>query len=254
MHRVDVSSVFEAYEGLELLKLDRVKLPKLVWSCRSSHLLPKHLNYSDHIQLHEKVIVTGLCSYKGSDRPFLARLCTTFSIPSSGTADSASSRESLKQKAHVEAEVIKIIGGEDNDAITALEFGPYDNGYVLAGMQSGRLLVYDPVTLERVKDFKVFTRGKMRGELTEAEPISQISMEPTELVFVASSQGSVAALSIVKKELHYVYVDLGNRQFCTLAIPRGADDDGLDGDGFDHSPLRPVFDTNNARVGGICCI
>ena len=118
-----------------------------------------------------------------------------------------------------------MIGGEDFDMMTALEFGPYDNGYILAGMQSGRLLVYDPVTLERVKVFNVFTKGKMRGELKEAEPISSISFEPTELVFVSSSHGSIAALSIVKKEMHYVYLDLGNRQYCTVAIPRGDEAD-----------------------------
>ena len=73
------------------------------------------------------------------------------------------------------------------------------------------MLVYDPVTLERVKDFKIFTKTKINGELKEAEPISSITMEPTELVFVASARGSVAALSIIKKEMHYVYLDLGNR-------------------------------------------
>ena len=30
MHRVDLSSVFEAYEGLEILRLDHIKLPKLI--------------------------------------------------------------------------------------------------------------------------------------------------------------------------------------------------------------------------------
>ena len=77
-----------------------------------------------------------------------------------------------KQQVKVNAEVIKIIGGEEQDQITALEFGPYDNGYILAGMQSGRLLVFDPVTLERVKDFRVFTKGKLSGELNESEAIS----------------------------------------------------------------------------------
>ena len=147
--------------------------------------------------------------------------------------------------------------------ITALGFGPYDNGYILAGMQSGRLLVYDPITLDRVKDFNVFTKGKMRGELKVAEPITSISFEPTELVFVTSNQGSIAALSIVKKEMHYVYLDLGNRQYCTVAIPRGKDEaeeqdgrgsGGLDNDGFDHSPLRPLFNQNNQVGRGICCI
>ena len=72
-------------------------------------------------------------------------------------------------------------------------------------------MVYDPVTLERVKEFRVFTKGKLRGELKEAEPISQITMEPTELVFVSSVNGSIAAISIIKKEMNYVYLDLGNR-------------------------------------------
>lgn len=87
----------------------------------------------------------------------------------------------------MDTEVIKVIGGEYYDMITALDFGPYDNGYILAGMHSGRLLVFDPVTLVRVKDFNVFTRGKMRGELKVPEPITTISFEPTELVFVSSS-------------------------------------------------------------------
>ena len=90
----------------------------------------------------------------------------------------------------------------------------------------------------------------MRGELKEAEPISSISFEPTELVFVSSKHGSIAALSIIKKEMHYVYLDLGNRQYCTVAIPRGEegnsqDGNGLDNDGFDHSPLKPLFNPNN---------
>ena len=90
----------------------------------------------------------------------------------------------------------------------------------------------------------------MRGELKKAEPINSISFEPTELVFVSSSHGSIAALSIVKKEMHYVYLDLGNRQYCTVAIPRGEEGDpqnqsGLDNEGFDHSPLKPLFNPNN---------
>ena len=67
-----------------------------------------------------------------------------------------------------------------------------------------------------------------------SEAITKISMEPTELVFATSKDGNVAALSIVKKEMHYVYLDLGNRQYCTVAIPKG---ENLDNEGFDHNPL-----------------
>ena len=43
LHRVDLSAVFEAYEDLEMIKLDQIKLPKLVWSCRSLNMLPKQM-------------------------------------------------------------------------------------------------------------------------------------------------------------------------------------------------------------------
>ena len=61
------------------------------------------------------------------------------------------------------ADILKIIGGITTDRITCLAFGPYDNGYILAGMASGRLLVFDPVTLDRVKDFHIFTGDKLQG-------------------------------------------------------------------------------------------
>ena len=53
--------------------------------------------------------------------------------------------------------------GGDDDAITCLSFGPFDNGYILAGMQSGKLLIFDPVTLKRMHEFKVFM-GDREGE------------------------------------------------------------------------------------------
>ena len=80
----------------------------------------------------EKLIVTGLCNYKGNERPFITRLAVTFSIPNIETPKH--SPATPKQNVKVDPEVIKIIGGEDFDQITALEFGPYDNGYILAGM------------------------------------------------------------------------------------------------------------------------
>ena len=82
--------------------------------------------------MSEKFIVSGQCNYKGSDRPFLAKLTITFSIPNVETPRRDGKKQ--KQEIKVESEVIKVIGGEDFDTITAIEFGPYDNGYILAGM------------------------------------------------------------------------------------------------------------------------
>jgi len=87
-------------------------------------------------------------------------------------------------KVEEQAELIKVIGGREQEQISALSFGPYDNGYVLTGLQSGRLLVLDWVTLERIHDFPVFTGDNT--ESGEPEKIKKITMEPTELVVVSS--------------------------------------------------------------------
>ena len=41
LHRVDLGAIFEAYEDLEMVKLEQIKIPKLAWSCRSLNTLPK---------------------------------------------------------------------------------------------------------------------------------------------------------------------------------------------------------------------
>jgi len=59
----------------------------------------------------------------------------------------------------------------------------------------------------------------------------------------------------VKKEMHYVYLDLGDRTFCTLAIPRGNTvEEGGELRDEDHSPLRPLFEQTAPIGGAICCI
>lgn len=36
------------------------------------------------------------------------------------------------------------------DEISTMAYGPYDNGYLLLGMKSGSLLIFDPLTLEKL--------------------------------------------------------------------------------------------------------
>lgn len=62
--------------------------------------------------------------------------------------------------AKVVAETIRILGGEEGKKITALHYGPYDNGYVLVGLNNGKLLVFDPVTLDRENEFNVFVTSE----------------------------------------------------------------------------------------------
>lgn len=72
------------------------------------------------------MIVAGECLFEGASRPFLCKI-------------------NLETNS---ADVIKVLSIEDK--ITQVNFGPYDNGYVLVGLESGQLIVFDMVHLDKV--------------------------------------------------------------------------------------------------------
>jgi hypothetical protein len=85
--------------------------------------------------------------------------------------------------------------------ITAINYGPFDNGYLLLGLSSGCLLAIDMHEMEVIMQAQLFSSA-----------IIDIKFEPTNLVFVAAKKrGEVAALNLVKKEMHYVYLEMGKR-------------------------------------------
>ena len=143
---------------------------------------PKSAKFADNkttisLEHVEKFIISGSCAFKGEERSFLCRLNLKVRFEEteivyanqshnfrSGTSGNSKKIQELKYATSVEA--FRILGGnlsDGPDCITALEYGPYDNGYILAGMLSGKLLVFDPITLKRVNDFDIFTKGRMRG-------------------------------------------------------------------------------------------
>jgi len=105
-------------------------------------------------------------------------------------------------------EVIKILRLDDK--ISEVGYGPYDNGYFIVGMEGGQVLVFDVVNLDRIQHIQLFS-----------SPVTQITFEPTNLILIGSSLGEVAAVTIIQKEMHYVYIDLGKKQYCTVALPQG---------------------------------
>ena len=65
------------------------------------------------------------------------------------------------------------------------------------------------VQIDRLQAMQLFT-----------SPIKKITFEPTNMIFVGSASGELLALNIIQKEMHYVYLDLGKKQYCTVALPR----------------------------------
>ena len=48
--------------------------------------------------------------------------------------------------------------------------------------------------------------------------ITQITFDPTQTVFVGNKSGILKAVNIVKQEMKYIYLDLGQREYCTIAL------------------------------------
>ena len=109
-----------------------------------------------------------------------------------------------------DAEVIKVIDINDAD-ITAVNFGPFDNGHILLGLNDGRLLAFDYLTLDRLETVQVFKNH---------QAITYISFDPTNYVFVGGSQGQVMALTYLERKMHYLYLELGQDKYCTVSVPK----------------------------------
>jgi outer membrane protein assembly factor BamB len=91
-------------------------------------------------------------------------------------------------------------------SITALNYGPYDNGHILVGLSTGDFFAFNSLTLQ-----------KLCGAKLGNQPISKIALEWTSLVLVAQGQ-KVHALSFIEIKQKYVYVELGTKRFATVVI------------------------------------
>ena len=86
-------------------------------------------------------------------------------------------------------EKFKIINTiNEEDEIRAINYGPFDNGYLLLGFSSGQLLGIDLLDMELILNIKLFD-----------EPIQNITYEPTNLVFISSDSKEMVALNLIKK-------------------------------------------------------
>ena len=84
--------------------------------------------------------------------------------------------------------------------ITAVNYGPYDNGYLLLGLANGCLMGIDVNS-----DFDLV----FQIQLCQF-PLTGIAFDPTLLVLVScEATKQVYAVSLIDKKFEYVYLDLG---------------------------------------------
>jgi len=77
------------------------------------------------------------------------------------------------------------------------------------GLQGGQLVGFDIQ-----KNFELTFLFNL-----SSSPITSIKFDPTHLIIAATEQSrELYAISLITKEVNYVYLDLGRKQFCTVAL------------------------------------
>lgn len=86
-------------------------------------------------------------------------------------------------------------------------YGPYDNGHLLLGLESGHLLAFDVNN-----NFESIFQMHLCSY-----PLTSIQIDPTQLILVSCAETKqVYAISLIDKKYDYVYLDLGVNQFGTV--------------------------------------
>ncbi len=135
----------------------------------------------------KRIIITGEVDYKDKLRNFIL----VFNMESQFT------------------EIIKILDVEVE--ITAVAYGPFDNGHIMVGLNDGQLLAFDFLTLERLEKIQAFE---------DRQPIIRITFDPTHYIFVAGYSGGIAALSFGDFKMQYLYFEFAKEKYCTLQVMR----------------------------------
>ena len=92
--------------------------------------------------------------------------------------------------------------------ITALNYGPYDNGHVLVGTSTGDFLAFNSLTLQKICCVKI-----------AQHPVTSLDIEPTQAVIVGvRATQEVNLLTFIEKKEKYVYIELGLKKFATLVV------------------------------------
>jgi len=122
---------------------------------------------------------------------------------------------SLNLKTH-HADKLHVFQDLKSSDISAIAYGPYDNGYLLLGLKSGLLLGYDSIPGKKENFLeKMLSIDLKRG------PIINLSFDPTSLIFVETHQDKethLCAVSLMDNNVQYVYMEMGKAKFYTVRL------------------------------------
>lgn len=91
--------------------------------------------------------------------------------------------------------------------ITALKYGPYDNGHIVVGFDTGVIAILDSIKLQKLFERQIFEANTR---------VQCITFDPTNLVIASTDDGEVVSLSLLENKVKYMYLDIGENQFVTV--------------------------------------
>ncbi|TNV84806.1 hypothetical protein FGO68_gene2559 [Halteria grandinella] len=101
----------------------------------------------------------------------------------------------------------KIVCLDPSVKISSLQFGPFDNGPLSVAFQDGQIACFDAIELKTLHSFQI---NQSQVKLC-IEPGNQI---------IAISGNNMIGLTPIPREIDYIYLDVGERKFCTLEVKR----------------------------------
>eukprot|EP00347_Sterkiella_histriomuscorum_P022530 403338142 len=186
LERFDIQFQF-MQSFLQLISIDQLIIQRLDWSDR----------YFDFVQLNYKQIPNKLL------------LIGQYQLPDNLTKMHNSSYVMQLNRSNIGQSIIKAF--KTNYLITSLQYGPYDNGHILIGMQNGVLLAFDSINMQKLYQIQIF----------DQLPITNIIIDPISQILISSNQGNeVVAVTFIKTQIDYVYIDLGKRKYCTVLLDK----------------------------------
>ncbi|CDW85950.1 UNKNOWN [Stylonychia lemnae] len=209
-NRMDIEESLHVY-NLELVNIQRAMFPKLRWSDRKI----EEFERANKSQLLKKMVIVGQCRQQQINKEI-----TLLKELEDQNNKLIESQNVTNQDENIQTfiaifnihtqqiEKIQLLKTKYGE-VSCVNFGPFDNGYLLVGLTKGVLIAFDINDLSIIMQEKIF----------EDVEIADISFEPTNLVFVTSSNDDVVTLNFIKKEVHYMYVELGKKQYCTVKVP-----------------------------------
>ena len=118
---------------------------------------------------------------------------------------------------------------QERAVITAVNYGPFDNGHICLGFNTGHVLILSSFDLASIYRTQVFYPSIMNPSI----PVKQLIFDPLNMILATSDveqmdeelpeeltyRPLLAGISLIDTSTQYKYVQMGMNSYMTIIIP-----------------------------------